>query len=565
MAASDEVDQSLHLPTQYAIQHPLSDEYVQASQIDLRTSTTPLNLENAAEILTGANLNVVNTDLSMVYLRPDSFDEFNHQVDHIDPWDGPELEDNDDDPSHDVEDHAFEELNAVFADQEGQEFPSGDGDPPSAHYEFRSAPREKDIQFSGAYIDQDNSGNYDPNHKTKPVTKPRRVAVECSDNYDHETISERRPKPTIGWAKARKEGISFEVTLKLNSVKGKELMTFLRSSKPDNWPGEPWNFLIDNALEAEAAELDSQSQYLLRSEIAKKRHDAGNNEKHQDHEKYQGFDYTGHPEGRGCKACLALHQPCSMLEPKGEYPCLTCEADNCECELLLEPKIKRGCSTCEKGTCSYLDGGDHSKPCFQCQQAGYICIAGPAISLTCVRLTEDGSPAFTVEELKKSFQRASRRSKKRKAVVETVDPASIDLLKKYNNNGFSNPNTAASLAGLQRTKKSRLDQIIGGTRRPNLYGPQTPQMMGIPAVQPRLYAPGRPQSSLGPTSRTNRFFSGGRPVFTKPARIPISESAMEAQRLSVSEARLIEPIAQKAPSLGVKTIQTKLVRFRNLS
>lgn len=497
-------------------------------------------------------MDVQSFDLSQLNLQPD-------------PWHGPEDE------------FVGNELSGRggLEREDGKEDPTGHmststldnaGEEDNGHkWDLRPAPRLKDTTFHGAHIDQDDSGDYgDTPLNQRPVTTRVRKVAEHLDEYGEENQeAHQRPRAPLSWLKGRQEGFSLEVTLKLTSNRGRELLALGSLTGKDNWPDEEgWNYFDEDALEEEAAGLAPEANYLLRSQLAEKRRKAADNgaegrlaspeRRHHLHD-LQQVNLTGHPEGRGCKACRKLEQACSMVEPNGTYPCEACIEDNCECEPLVVPRVKTACNTCRKNECSYLEGGDHSMPCFECHKSGFKCIAGPAIDLQRVRMTAEGKPAFTVRELEKR-KRKAQKSKKRKAQVldSGLDPHAIKLLQGFNE--MKEPSSVGDFHTLNNHRTYDVGKIVEQSkRRPNMYVPQALQLMGIPEPKQRLYAPGKAPNSFGSYPK---YFSGGRRRFRLPARIP---SLLPSRRAPSPTAPMAQTFASQATLLTITTIETMFV------
>lgn len=499
------------------------------------------------------------------------------------PWDAPESIDEDfpelEDavPNNDDNDHnEGNEEEPVDNNNEG----SNDDEFSNYKWDLRLGPRTNQIAFGHTYIDHDPSGTYDPRNETQTVPpRPKRAVAERNHESEQEDNAGKRPRPAVSWTKARQEGVCLPVVLKLSSNRGTELLMHGRNNGMDNWPEEPWNSLIDNPLEHEVKDLDPTMKYLLRSKFAEFRRDNENHVKAINNHssgllrRCQVVNLTGHPEGRGCKACYAVGQPCSMLEPDGEYPCTTCCEDGCECEPLIQPKVKRACNSCDKKACSYLNGGDHGRPCLQCEYYGFPCIAGPAIDPQRVRITEDGVPAFTVRELKKKVEKLmgkkkqkSKQSKKRKAdtVEHVLDPQAINLLVAFNNDGLITESSSQEAWTTAKPRKTSKLLKVDHDIRPSfdVYVPRTAQSIGPSEFKRRGYLPRKIfKPALTRSLNSTRFYSSGRRMFERPARIPngLPSRFVPQQSRHATPAREHPVTKHQGPPLMTKTILTKLV------
>ena len=256
---------------------------------------------------------------------------------------------------------------------------------PLSGYHLRKSCRNF-INLRTTWLDQDDSGDYDPNRlfsepKTVPSSKRERIV-----RWEEDDIGSPLPKkPKIyTWRWGRKEGLSLPIVIKLRSEGGLALLTVLKemSKYPDNWPekepkgkGEQPNFteILLNSI---------QPQRL------RQRHRNGVSSgflQEQELNLPNLADVTlGHPAARGCKNCFDINIPCSLLVEGEKYPCRECKQDDMDCELILQPLKKRPCENCrrQKIVCSYRTTEDHSQPCQDCFRLGHKCVAGPLTGRT---------------------------------------------------------------------------------------------------------------------------------------------------------------------------------------
>ena len=254
-------------------------------------------------------------------------------------------------------------------------------------YDFRPAPRESLISVT-TWVDQDQSGDYDPSGKQlSHVRVPRKRTERIARDEDDAEIT-KKPKHNT-WQRGRLQGKSCYVALKLHSERGKERLKELSELYPDNRHNyhssdadisdQSTNFW-SQSWESPAIDgtLHSIEPYHLR-----KNYDslfAAPTRKFGGHCSV-GDVTLGHPAARGCKACLELHIRCSLLQEGATYPCAICVDDLIDCELILQPLQKRPCETCQyrRIACSYRQAeADHSLPCQQCADSLRNCCAGPA-------------------------------------------------------------------------------------------------------------------------------------------------------------------------------------------
>ncbi|MCJ1297426.1 hypothetical protein MMC08_000212, partial [Hypocenomyce scalaris] len=257
-------------------------------------------------------------------------------------------------------------------------------------YNFRSGARES-IKNLSTWVDQDKSGDYDPDSKKiQPVVTPRRKREPLAKHGEqYERTKPKKPR-TNTWQFGRRNGQTFPFTFKFNSDAGQALLEEL-SVAPDNWLSQPsynedsdpsssWWSASGESFQTENTSYSSQP-YSLRKQP--RSHLGGPSHRFGDHasQNIPGLDEVtlGHPAARGCKGCLELRIPCTLLKEGYTYPCEDCVEDGMECELILPPLKKRPCENCRrrKIVCSYREGGDHSRPCQQCIDSNLKCIAGP--------------------------------------------------------------------------------------------------------------------------------------------------------------------------------------------
>ncbi|KAK5139322.1 hypothetical protein LTR04_003671, partial [Oleoguttula sp. CCFEE 6159] len=110
------------------------------------------------------------------------------------------------------------------------QYEDADGDPPSdfgPKYELRHSARPSKPAFA-TWVDEDDSGNYDPsaeNRSLLPVKRKRVALVDlgASSPGEEEPTEDSEPKrPKVySWLTARQAGVSLVVSLKLNSEEGK--------------------------------------------------------------------------------------------------------------------------------------------------------------------------------------------------------------------------------------------------------------------------------------------------------------------------------------------------------
>ncbi|KAE9376122.1 hypothetical protein N431DRAFT_371182 [Stipitochalara longipes BDJ] len=227
-----------------------------------------------------------------------------------------------------------------------------------------------------AWIDQDDSGTYDPKRKRAtpeefPQKKVKRQRISPELNEDG------NPKPRRVY---KKVGYGLMVTLTLGSEKGRE---YLRSITPGPVESE-----LSSEIDSDSStDSDHDSGYgsFPKPRRRRKRQLQQPERLGASTERVDGLtidDLTvGHPQRRGCKACFeAGDDECTLIDHKFDYPCEACRDGSVECELILKPELKKVCERCKKKrrSCSYrVDGGKGVESCQQCEEEGVKCCAGP--------------------------------------------------------------------------------------------------------------------------------------------------------------------------------------------
>jgi len=287
------------------------------------------------------------------------------------------------------------------------ELPEGLDASLTAQYKFRPAPREANRTVAmNTWVDQDESGTYDPSCKGLPIDLPlkrRRERREPLGDGDS-----KRPR-TCTYQNGRFNGFQLPIKLVFISVHAKEKLKIFGDAL-NNWP-EPVVNSQSTDLFADGGLPDNFSHEFRR----RSRRQSSELRYFDGDEPCELADITlGYPAARGCKWCNALGDPnnaCPLLQEGAKYPCATCREDDVECELIIQPLKKRACEACgrRRVVCSYReDGSDHSLSCKDCANAGIKCVAGPASGRTRTGLSLDQGSC--VEE--SSSERLGRRNLK---------------------------------------------------------------------------------------------------------------------------------------------------------
>ncbi|UPX15847.1 uncharacterized protein EKO05_0006283 [Ascochyta rabiei] len=199
------------------------------------------------------------------------------------------------------------------------------------------------------YMDNDKSGNWDPEQEAK-VGAAKRAKKEKRKKKGESPGHKNYTMKCI-------VKLPFEAFGNVRNATNEE----------QHWP-EDWSE-IDSEQERELGEYweahrintpDCKLQLLLEDPAA------------------EIDDLTGNPAARGCKECRKLVQPCSMIKG-GEYPCVECVEDGNECHPIQKPTIKGRCKQCdhtEIESCSFEDNPSQAI-CDHCADNDYVCEALP--------------------------------------------------------------------------------------------------------------------------------------------------------------------------------------------
>ncbi|CAD6591278.1 MAG: hypothetical protein ASARMPREDX12_005059 [Alectoria sarmentosa] len=280
----------------------------------------------------------------------------------------------------------YDELYADLPD-----LPDASEDSSRSKYDFRIAVRENN-SFPITYLDQDESGTFDPACKKPPECVP----ISRKKREKRERIEYGTPKKlkTNTWQGGRWIGRQLPVVFTFASEMGRAALKDYGTSL-DNWPERlPDPDSSDDSL-TDWPDFSAQSYGLRerrRCDLSDPANAAGDDDLLLE-------DITlGYPAYRGCKGCFEWGFRCPLLDEGSRYPCAECAADNAECELIVDPAVKRTCEGCRsrRQQCSYREkGSDHTEPCQQCANASRKCVAGPAECSHCC----NGGTTCTVASL----------------------------------------------------------------------------------------------------------------------------------------------------------------------
>lgn len=230
-------------------------------------------------------------------------------------------------------------------------------------YELR--PQSSRSAFPSTWMDQDDTGDYDPSEEfRRPKTRRNRLKL-CEREYVG-SLSDSADEDAVSSEAASREPLKLIVKLDFSNEPRKTAFIKHVSSLPT--PDEPQHD-------------DFSTGYRLR-----KKPSAGASRNGSSHHPDRPADatdaptdLTGHPIARGCWECLGLGLRCPLLDDERAWPCFTCVEDEHDCDLVTPPIRKRACERCKRRrmTCSYTYEFDHSGPCEDCANDGCRCVAGP--------------------------------------------------------------------------------------------------------------------------------------------------------------------------------------------
>ena len=288
-------------------------------------------------------------------------------------------------------------------------------------YDFRIGVRENNT-VPIAYLDQDESGTFDPACKKPPECIPfNRKKRERRERIDDGTPKKIKANT---WQGGRWMGRQLPVVLKFTSENGRAALNDLGTSL-DNWPELSPDPDSSDDSPADWPEFQAQPYEFRgrrRCDFSDPPNAAGDNDLHLE-------DITlGYPAYRGCKGCFEWGFHCPLLDEGSRYPCAECAVDNADCELIVEPAVKRTCEGCRsrRQQCSYREkGGDHTKPCQQCTNTSRKCVAGPASGRTRTGPSLDqGAPRPAPRPRKRTSQTRKQRPQRRKQYAQPPRPYS---------------------------------------------------------------------------------------------------------------------------------------------
>jgi len=270
-------------------------------------------------------------------------------------------------------------------DDFGWQGPTLDNPHPSKVHELRPR-RRTDLLFDAAWVDQDESGTYDPDASSELQAARRRrrqsFRSRCLGDKEEKArqnawkVEKKRRRLEAKEACLRRDHIGCRgvVTFKVHSSKLKQLVSAMKT----NWPSGACDIKIPYLGKIYLPDPGPDGD---RDRLVKKRTKEDDGRP----------DLTGHTEARGCWGCYELGMKCSLISDFPQWPCEACEHDGHDCELVTPPERKLPCERCtsQRLTCPYNYLEDHTEHCRPCQSGGLKCVAGPAENGIRLRISYD--------------------------------------------------------------------------------------------------------------------------------------------------------------------------------
>ena len=258
-------------------------------------------------------------------------------------------------------------------------------------YDLRPSARDKNKLGPSTHVDQDESGDFDPNQKDLSLPAPLKRKREPGLSVADAAGNTPKRRKASNWRQGRYEGASFVVVLKFASDIAKAIFATSATEAAAEFPEVG---LSDDCSEEKIwrySDYDTAVQGAAPHSLRRRAK-----------EESEAFEYPalGYPAARGCKACFDLGQTCWLLDEGSSYPCTLCREDDHDCDLIISPLRKRSCEGCKrkKAFCSYREeDSNHSLPCDLCTKRKIKCIAGPQSGRTRVGPSMDQYPSERVK------------------------------------------------------------------------------------------------------------------------------------------------------------------------
>ncbi|KAL8736487.1 MAG: hypothetical protein Q9166_000279 [cf. Caloplaca sp. 2 TL-2023] len=189
-------------------------------------------------------------------------------------------------------------------------------------YKFRLGPRDPELPQPSCWIDQDQSGDYDPSAKRlqQQVVPPKRKREPAPPELDGNGQPIPRKPRQVTWQFGRFNGLSLPVTLKLTSNRGLHLL----AQGIDNWPAddEPESSTHSHGsisiFTSPSADTSNTSLESYADPYTFRPRDKACYDEHDQGDVDDDIDLSqitlGHPAARGCIPCLKLRLPCPLIQ-----------------------------------------------------------------------------------------------------------------------------------------------------------------------------------------------------------------------------------------------------------
>ncbi|KAL1792384.1 hypothetical protein ACET3X_008891 [Alternaria dauci] len=260
------------------------------------------------------------------------------------------------------------------------------------------------------YIDQDESGNFDPVYETQ--NKARRLKMAKTAK-----VAQAARRLKKDQQRASKEPIlKCIVKLRIRNFGNVKNIT----NDQDNWP-EYWS------------DIDSDAERELQEHRAFFRRNTPNRRTQtpiQD-PRSEVEDLTGHPAARGCTSCRVHGIKCSMVAG-GTYPCQYCCDVDQDCQPIIAPTEKGRCKQCVDDGIDYCSFEDEPGQaiCDHCAENEHICEALPPVGYRAKRIVID--EVIYTEDRPYIKCTNCRREKNRCSLKKKTDKPPCKQCKKHN-------------------------------------------------------------------------------------------------------------------------------------
>ncbi|TKA83215.1 hypothetical protein B0A55_00662 [Friedmanniomyces simplex] len=263
-------------------------------------------------------------------------------------------------------------------------------------YALRPQTRATNQGFLCTWIDQDDTGDFDPGEEQRRV-RAQRCKVRLRQRQGYATALEDGDDILLSDETLPSEIPTLITELRIASEAGKAALRNCLSKRP--------------AQKQLSHDAFSDGYHLRTRTIPKS---FLNNERRKDKQEDDlSNDLTGHPAARGCWACLKLGLHCPLLDDEHAWPCHTCSDDDTECDLVTPLDRKRA----------------SDDDCTACEMAGNICIPEQTTTPPKATITTPAPPqkrrlaAAERTQEENSTKRPKRAPRKAKAEVQQASPS----------------------------------------------------------------------------------------------------------------------------------------------